>query len=242
LVDVLEDAGVDEILVRSAIACETSFGVCSKCYGRDLARGHMINNGESVGVMAAQSIGEPGTQLTMRTFHIGGAASRAAATSNVEVKSAGSIRLHNVKNVKNGNDDLVVVSRSGEIGLVDDNGRERERYKVPYGAVVKFEDGSSVNAGQIIAEWDPHMHPIITEVAGIAKFEDFVDGVTVNQEADELTGVSSIVVTDPKQRSRVFRKSRPRTVISPVVCRVLLICSKHVNRKSQRFLRSAPVP
>jgi len=201
LVDVLEEAGVDEILVRSAIACETSFGVCSKCYGRDLARGHMINNGESVGVMAAQSIGEPGTQLTMRTFHIGGAASRAAATSNVEVKSAGSIRLHNVKNVKNGNDDLVVVSRSGEIGLVDDNGRERERYKVPYGAVVKFEDGSAVSAGQIIAEWDPHMHPIITEVAGIAKFEDFVDGVTVNQEADELTGVSSIVVTDPKQRS-----------------------------------------
>ncbi len=201
LVDLLEESSVDEVVVRSAIACETSFGVCSMCYGRDLARGHMINNGESVGVMAAQSIGEPGTQLTMRTFHIGGAASRAAAASSVEVKAGGSLRLHNLKHVLNSNGEVVVVSRSGEIGLVDENGRERERYKVPYGAVVKAEDGATVTPGQTIAIWDPHMHPIITEVAGIAKFSDFVDGVTVNTETDELTGVSSIVVTDPKQRS-----------------------------------------
>ena len=201
LVDLLEESGVDEVMVRSAISCETSFGVCSKCYGRDLARGHMINNGESVGVMAAQSIGEPGTQLTMRTFHIGGAASRAAAASSVEVKAAGSIRLHNLKHVVNSKDELIVVSRSGEIGLIDESGRERERYKVPYGAAIKYEDGAAVAAGATIAEWDPHMHPIITEVAGVAKFSDFVDGVTVNSETDDLTGVSSIVVTDPKQRA-----------------------------------------
>ena len=201
LVDVLEESSVDEVLVRSAIACETSFGVCSMCYGRDLARGHIINNGESVGVMAAQSIGEPGTQLTMRTFHIGGAASRAAAASSVEVKAGGSIRLHNLKSVVNSSDEIVVVSRSGEIGLVDESGRERERYKVPYGAVIKLEDGAKVTPGQTIAVWDPHMHPIITEVAGIAKFSDFVDGITVNTETDELTGVSSVVITDPKMRS-----------------------------------------
>ncbi len=201
LVDFLEESGVDEVIVRSAIACETSFGVCSKCYGRDLARGHMINNGEAVGVMAAQSIGEPGTQLTMRTFHIGGAASRAAAASSVEVKAAGSIRLHNLKHVVNPKGELIVVSRSGEIGLVDESGRERERYKVPYGAAIVHEEGASVAAGSTIAVWDPHMHPIVTEVAGIAKFSDFVDGVTVNTETDDLTGVSSIVVTDPKQRS-----------------------------------------
>jgi DNA-directed RNA polymerase subunit beta' len=201
LVDLLETSGVDEVVVRSAIRCETSFGVCSMCYGRDLARGHMINNGESVGVMAAQSIGEPGTQLTMRTFHIGGAASRAAAASSVEVKAGGSIRLHNMKHVSNSNNELIVVSRSGEIGLVDEGGRERERYKVPYGATLKYEDGAAVPAGGTIAEWDPHMHPIITEVAGVAKFSDFVDGVTVNTETDDLTGVSSIVVTDPKQRA-----------------------------------------
>ncbi|OED36280.1 DNA-directed RNA polymerase subunit beta' [Chromatiales bacterium (ex Bugula neritina AB1)] len=201
LVDLLEDSGVDEVLVRSAICCETSFGVCSKCYGRDLARGHMINNGEAVGVMAAQSIGEPGTQLTMRTFHIGGAASRAAAASSVEVKAAGSIKLHNLKPVVNRKGEFIVVSRSGEIGLIDESGRERERYKVPYGAAIKFEDGATVAAGATIAEWDPHMHPIITEVEGVAKFSDFVDGVTVNTETDDLTGVSSIVVTDPKQRS-----------------------------------------
>ena len=201
LVDLLEQSSVDEVVVRSAIACETSFGVCSMCYGRDLARGHMINNGESVGVMAAQSIGEPGTQLTMRTFHIGGAASRAAAASSVEVKAGGSIRLHNLKHVTNTSGELVVVSRSGEIGLVDESGRERERYKVPYGAVIKSEDGATVTPGQTIAVWDPHMHPIITEVAGIAKFSDFVDGVTVNTETDDLTGVSATVVTDPNQRS-----------------------------------------
>ena len=201
LVDFLEERGVDEVLVRSAICCETSFGVCSKCYGRDLARGHMINNGEAVGVMAAQSIGEPGTQLTMRTFHIGGAASRAAAASSVEVKAAGSIKLHNLKPVVNRKGEFIVVSRSGEIGLIDESGRERERYKVPYGAAIKYEDGASVAAGATIAEWDPHMHPIITEVEGVAKFSDFVDGVTVNTETDDLTGVSSIVVTDPKQRS-----------------------------------------
>jgi len=174
--------------------------VCSACYGRDLARGHRVSVGESVGVIAAQSIGEPGTQLTMRTFHIGGAASRAAAVSNVQVKSAGTVRLHNLKTVAHHSGNLVAVSRSGEITVIDEAGRERERYKVPYGATIAVADDEAVEAGQIVANWDPHTHPIITEVKGRLKFYDFVEGVTVNRETDEVTGLSSLVVTDPKSR------------------------------------------
>ena len=208
-VDKLESLGVDEIRVRSAITCETRYGVCAQCYGRDLARGHRVNIGESVGVIAAQSIGEPGTQLTMRTFHIGGAASRAATVNSVEVKSAGNIRLHNVKTVTNRDGNLVAVSRSGEIGVIDPNGRERERYKVPYGAVISANDGDACEAGQVVANWDPHTHPIVTEVAGRVRFSDFVEGVTVNRTTDEITGLSSLVISDPKQRGSSGKDMRP---------------------------------
>ena len=209
LVDVMEEAGVDEIIVRSAITCEADYGVCAACYGRDLARGHMINIGEAVGVMAAQSIGEPGTQLTMRTFHIGGAASRSAAASSVEAKSKGSARLLNMKEITNKEGKLMAVSRSAELSLVDDNGRERERYKIPYGAVINVKDGEAVEAGGILATWDPHTHPVITEVAGFAKFSDFVEGVTIKAETDDITGLTDIVITDHKQRGGTNKDLRP---------------------------------
>jgi DNA-directed RNA polymerase subunit beta' len=200
LVRLLETEGVDQIKVRSPITCETRYGVCSHCYGRDLARGRPISIGEAVGVIAAQSIGEPGTQLTMRTFHIGGAASRAAAASSVEVRNKGVIRFHHVKTVQHEKGHLVAVSRSGEIGVVDDFGRERERYKIPYGAVISVKEGATVAAGQVVATWDPHTHPVVTEVAGFVKFQDFVDGLTVTSQVDEVTGLSSTVVLDTKQR------------------------------------------
>ena len=209
LCDELEEAGVDEVVVRSTITCETLHGVCSKCYGRDLARGHAVNIGESVGVIAAQSIGEPGTQLTMRTFHIGGAASRSAAASNIQVKAAGVIRLHNVKLVEHHNGNLVAVSRSGELGVVDEMGRERERYKIPYGATISVKEGEAAKAGDIVANWDPHTHPIITEMNGRARFLDFVDGVSVVKQIDEITGLSSTVVTDPKMRGSAGKDLRP---------------------------------
>ncbi|MGD9172450.1 MAG: DNA-directed RNA polymerase subunit beta', partial [Candidatus Thiodiazotropha sp.] len=205
----LEEAGVDQVYVRSAITCNAKVGVCSKCYGRDLARGHLVNRGESVGVIAAQSIGEPGTQLTMRTFHIGGAASRAASVNNIQVKAAGTAKLHNIKTVKHSNGHLVATSRSGELTVVDDVGRERERYKVPYGATLQVEDGSQVAGGQIVANWDPHTHPVITEVEGVLRFEDFVDGVTVQKKTDEVTGLSSLEVIDPKQRPAAGKDIRP---------------------------------
>ncbi|MGA7966526.1 MAG: DNA-directed RNA polymerase subunit beta' [Gammaproteobacteria bacterium] len=205
----LEEAGVDNVIVRSAITCNTRHGVCAMCYGRDLARGHRVSIGESVGVIAAQSIGEPGTQLTMRTFHIGGAASRSAAISHIEAKAAGTVRLHSFKYVTNAEGNLVAISRSGEIGLVDEVGRERERYKVPYGAAVTVKDGVAVEGGQIIATWDPHTHPIITEVAGRVQLDDFSEGVSSRQEVDEITGLASIHVLDPKQRPAQGREMRP---------------------------------
>ncbi|MDH3768451.1 MAG: DNA-directed RNA polymerase subunit beta', partial [Gammaproteobacteria bacterium] len=209
LVQLLEDESIDRLLVRSPIACETRYGVCRFCYGRDLARGQRVNIGEAVGVIAAQSIGEPGTQLTMRTFHIGGAASRAAAVNNIEIQSNGTARLHNIKWVENAKKNLVAVSRSGELGVVDQHGRERERYKVPYGAMITVRDGDAVKPGQIMATWDPHTHPVVTEVAGILKFEDFVDGVTFNRQVDDITGLSSLVITDPKQRGTAGKDLRP---------------------------------
>lgn len=208
-VERIDQLGVDEIQVRSSITCESTYGVCSTCYGRDLARGHQVNIGEAVGVIAAQSIGEPGTQLTMRTFHIGGAASRSAAANNIAVKSTGTIRLHNIKVVKQTSGNFVAVSRSGEIGVIDDSGREKERYKVPYGAVISVGDSSSVEGGQIVATWDPHTHPIITEVAGKVQFSEFVEGMSVQKEADEITGLSSTVVIDPKQRPSAGKDMRP---------------------------------
>ncbi|MDI1300517.1 MAG: DNA-directed RNA polymerase subunit beta' [bacterium] len=205
----LELAGVDEVMVRSVITCESRQGVCSKCYGRDLARGHQVNIGEAVGVMAAQSIGEPGTQLTMRTFHIGGAASRQSAVSNVQVRNDGTARFHNMKTVQQANGNFVAVSRSGEIGVADDRGRERERYKLPYGAVITVKDGAAVKGGQIVANWDPHTHPIITEMAGRAKFVDMEDGVTVRHQTDELTGLTNIEIMDPKDRPAAGKDLRP---------------------------------
>jgi len=208
-VDRLEAAGVDQVVVRSTITCQTRVGVCAACYGRDLARGHLVNQGEAVGVIAAQSIGEPGTQLTMRTFHIGGAASRSAAVSSIEVKSAGTARLHNIKTVEHSSGKLVAVSRSGEVTVVDEVGRERERYKLPYGAVLNVRDGDAVAGGQLVANWDPHTHPVVTEVAGTLVFVDFVDGVTVQKQTDEVTGLSSLVVIDPKQRPSAGKDIRP---------------------------------
>ena len=206
----LEDFGIDEIRVRTPIGCEARFGICGTCYGRDLARGHQANIGEAVGVIAAQSIGEPGTQLTMRTFHIGGAASRSAATNNVTVKTLGHVRLHNLKLIRHersGNN--VAVSRSGEISLIDEQGRERERYKVPYGAVLAVNDQDSVEAGAVVATWDPHMHPIIAEISGRVALIDVTDGLSVNEQMNEFTGQSSRVVSDPKSRSAAGRELRP---------------------------------
>ena len=208
-VRVLEEANIDSVEVRSPITCETRYGVCSQCYGRDLARGHKIDIGEAVGVIAAQSIGEPGTQLTMRTFHIGGAASRAAAANSIEVKTGGVLRLHNIKTVRHAKGYLVAVSRSGEIGVIDDFGREKERYKLPYGATITASDGEKVPAGEVVARWDPHTHPVVAEVSGSLKFEDFVDGITVSEQVDEVTGLSSIMVMDVQQRGGSGKDLRP---------------------------------
>jgi DNA-directed RNA polymerase subunit beta' len=185
------------------------YGVCAQCYGRDLARGHRIAIGEAVGVIAAQSIGEPGTQLTMRTFHIGGAASRSAAVNNIEIQSKGLVKLNNIKTVAHHKGYLVAVSRSGEISVINELGRERERYKVPYGATITVADGEEVRQGQVVANWDPHTHPVVTEVAGKLKFQDFVDGVTVAEQVDEFTGLTSIVVLDPKSRGGSGKDLRP---------------------------------
>ncbi len=200
-IDLIEAAGVDEVKVRTVLNCETRYGLCAKCYGRDLGRGGLINMGEAVGVIAAQSIGEPGTQLTMRTFHIGGAASRAAVASSVDAKSAGSIGFNStMRYVSNSKKELVVISRSGEIIISDDNGRERERHKVPYGAVLAVKADESVKAGKILANWDPLTRPVITEFAGKAKFENVEEGLTVAKQVDEVTGLSTLVVIDPKRR------------------------------------------
>ncbi|KQN99166.1 MULTISPECIES: DNA-directed RNA polymerase subunit beta' [Stenotrophomonas] len=208
-VNKLEEAGVQSIKVRSTITCESAFGVCGRCYGRDLARGHIVNIGEAVGVIAAQSIGEPGTQLTMRTFHIGGAASRAAAVDNITVKTTGSVKFNNLKHVDHANGSLVAVSRSGEVSVLDAHGRERERYKLPYGATITVKDGAEIKAGQTVANWDPHNHPIVSEVAGFIRFIDFVDGITVIEKTDELTGLASREITDPKRRGSQAKDLRP---------------------------------
>jgi DNA-directed RNA polymerase subunit beta' len=201
LIEELEAAGVDEVKVRTALTCETRFGICAKCYGRDLGRGGLINGGEAVGVIAAQSIGEPGTQLTMRTFHIGGAASRAAIASSVEAKSNGVIGFNaTMRYVTNSKTELVVIARSGEIVIHDEHGRERERHKVPYGAVLTVKVDQTIKAGAILANWDPLTRPIITEFAGKAHFENVEEGLTVAKQVDEVTGLSTLVVIDPKRR------------------------------------------
>jgi len=208
-VEELDVLGIDEVIVRSAITCATKYGVCASCYGRDLARGHQVNVGEAVGVIAAQSIGEPGTQLTMRTFHIGGAASRATAIDSIQVKHGGGVRLHNLKTVTRDSGELVAVSRSGEIAVADEHGRERERYKLPYGAVISVADGDNVDPGQVIAQWDPHTHPIVTEVSGTVEFQSMEEGLSINRQTDELTGLTNITVLDPKDRPSAGKDLRP---------------------------------
>ena len=235
----IEDHGVDNIRVRSVITCKTRQGVCAACYGRDLGRGHLVNTGEAVGVIAAQSIGEPGTQLTMRTFHIGGAASRSAAISNVEVKASGNVKLNNVKSVKNKDGNLVAVSRSGEVSIVDEYGREKERYKIPYGAVLSVDDGDKVSAGQVIVNWDPHTHPVVTEVEGGVQMVDFVEGVTVRLQSDEVTGLSSMVVTDPKQRGGAGKELRP--MVGLVDSEGQSICIPGTEIPAQYFLPAGAI-
>ena len=209
-VDILEENGVDKVLVRSTITCENRKGVCQLCYGRDLARGHIINKGEAVGVVAAQSIGEPGTQLTMRTFHIGGAASSSAAINSLQIKSGGILKFNDkLKAIENRDGKLLVISRSGEISIVDDYGRIRENYKIQYGSILEGKEGDSLPAGAQLASWDPHTHPVITEVAGKVIFSDFVDGVTVQQQTDEITGLTSLIVMDAKQRGGASKDLNP---------------------------------
>jgi len=201
-VELIEGLGVDEVKVRTPLTCETRYGLCAKCYGRDLGRGSMVNAGEAVGVIAAQSIGEPGTQLTMRTFHVGGAASRAAAASGVEAKSGGTIRFAgNMRYVSNAKGEKVVIARSAEVVVADDMGRERERHKLPYGAMLLVDDGANVKAGTQLASWDPHTRPIVTEYGGTVKFENVEEGATVAKQIDEVTGLSTLVVIDSKRRS-----------------------------------------
>jgi len=201
MLDEIEAAGVDEVKVRTALTCETRYGICAKCYGRDLGRGGLVNIGEAVGVIAAQSIGEPGTQLTMRTFHIGGAASRAAVASSVEAKSSGLIAFNaTMRYVTNTKGELVVIARSGEIIIQDEHGRERERHKVPYGAILTIKPDQQIKAGTILANWDPLTRPIITEFAGSVKFENVEEGLTVAKQVDDVTGLSTLVVIDPKRR------------------------------------------
>ena len=234
MVEILETGGVDQVQVRSPITCETRFGICSQCYGRDLARGHVANVGEAVGVIAAQSIGEPGTQLTMRTFHIGGAASRATASDNVQVKNTGSVHLNNMKTVENIKGELVVVSRSGELIVNDTNGRERERYKLPYGALITIGKKAEVEAGQVVATWDPHTHPIVSEVAGKVSFEHMEEGITVREQTDEITGLSSISVIDPAERASSAKELRP--AVNVVDKKGKEICLPGTNVPAHYFL------
>ena len=213
LVDLIDRLGIDEVRVRTPLTCETRYGLCAKCYGRDLGRGSMVNAGESVGVIAAQSIGEPGTQLTMRTFHVGGAASRAAVASQVEAKSTGTVRFTaSVRYVTSAKGEKVVISRSGEVLITDDHGRERERHKVPYGAVLSVDDGKSVKAGAKLATWDPHTRPIVAEYAGTVRFENVEEGVTVAKQVDDVTGLSTLVVIDLKRGGKAATKG-----VRPVV-------------------------
>ncbi|MBI2277304.1 MAG: DNA-directed RNA polymerase subunit beta' [Dechloromonas sp.] len=213
LVDLIDKLGIDEVKVRTPLSCDTRYGLCAKCYGRDLGRGMMVNAGEAIGVIAAQSIGEPGTQLTMRTFHVGGAASRAAVASQVEAKSAGTVRYtSNMRYVTSAKGEKVVISRSGEVLITDDHGRERERHKVPYGATLAADEGKVVKAGAKLANWDPHTRPIVTEYAGTVRFENVEEGVTVAKQVDDVTGLSTLVVIDHKRGGKAATKG-----VRPVV-------------------------
>jgi DNA-directed RNA polymerase subunit beta' len=209
----IEAAGIDEMLIRSVITCNTRHGVCAKCYGRDLARGHQVNIGEAIGVVAAQSIGEPGTQLTMRTFHIGGAASRASAVDSVQVKSAGTVRFNKMKSIERHTGHLVVASRSSELAIADEAGREKERYKLPYGAVLSVREGDKVTAGQIVANWDPHTHPIVSEMEGRLEFSGMEENVTIRRQSDEMTGLTTIEILEVRDRPSAGKDLRPMIAV-----------------------------
>jgi DNA-directed RNA polymerase subunit beta' len=200
-IEKIEMAGVDNVKVRSALTCETQPGICAACYGRDLARGTPVNIGEAVGVIAAQSIGEPGTQLTMRTFHIGGAAQRGAEQSKIEAPFDGKIKLDNATLVTTEDSSQIILSRSSEMLILDEQGREKARYRLQYGAKLLKQDGSMVNAGEVLVEWDPYTIPIITEKEGTAHYVDLVDGISMREEVDDSTGIGSRVVIDWKQQS-----------------------------------------
>jgi len=214
----IEAAGIDRVRIRSVLTCQARRGICRECYGRDLARGRKVNVGEAVGVIAAQSIGEPGTQLTMRTFHIGGAASRRAEQSTIENRNPGTVRFHNLHTVTREDDSLVTMNRNGELILVDDSGRERERYTIVYGAKLLVKEGDQVPAGTLLAEWDPYAMPILTEVGGIVHFDDIVEGVTMSEQLDEVTGLSRKVVIESKDAD-----TRPRITIKDAEGNVMLL-------------------
>ncbi|WP_075433644.1 DNA-directed RNA polymerase subunit beta' [Buchnera aphidicola] len=207
--DILEYNSIDAVTVRSVVHCETNFGVCACCYGRDLARGQLVKKGEAVGVIAAQSIGEPGTQLTMRTFHIGGAASKIVSESSIQVRKNGIIYLNQAKSVINSNKKIVIISRNVELKMLDELGKTQESYKIPYGSILAKGEGEKVQSGEIIARWDPHTIPVITEVSGYIQFIDMVDGQSITQQNDELTGLSSIVVLDISERNLQGKDLKP---------------------------------
>jgi DNA-directed RNA polymerase subunit beta' len=234
---VIEQNSIDRMLVRSPITCDTRFGVCAACYGRDLARGHKVNKGEAVGVIAAQSIGEPGTQLTMRTFHIGGAASRQSAENHIQIKTTGSITLENAKVVQRSDKkSWVVVSRSAALAIADEHGHQKERYKVPYGAILSKNSGDSVKAGEVVAQWDPHTHPIITEVKGKVKFVDMIEGVNIERKVDEITGLTSIEITEQKTAGRGAKGSDLRASIKLVDGRGKELCIEGTEIPAQYML------
>ena len=254
LVQRIEDSGLERIKIRSVLTCQSRRGVCVMCYGRDLARGHMINHGEAIGVIAAQSIGEPGTQLTMRTFHIGGTASRRAEQTTLEVRNDGFVKLINVSTVTNKGGDLVVMNRNGEIAIIDypeggDKGRERERERYPlvYGAKIKKKSGAKIKAGELLAEWDPYTIPILTEVSGAVKFGDIVEAVTMEEKVDERTGLSTKVIIDLKdvdKRPRVSIKDveGKTTRLTPITeARYLLPVGAHINVQEGQMVSAGDV-
>ena len=204
----VEDAGVEKVRIRAVLTCRSPEGVCIKCYGRDLARGDLVSIGEAVGVIAAQAIGEPGTQLTMRTFHIGGTASRRVEQSSLESRHEGTIHFHNEKTVVNKEGKLVVMNRNAEVAIADEEGRERERYRLTYGAILKVKKGEKVKTGTLLSEWDPYATPILTEVTGKVHYADLVEGLSLREQVDEVTGLASKVVTTPKKAD-----ARPRIIV-----------------------------
>jgi len=235
LVEKIENAGLEKVKIRSVLTCRSKRGVCALCYGRDLARGQLVNMGEAIGIIAAQSIGEPGTQLTMRTFHIGGTASRRAEQTALQPRNDGRVKFINVSTVSSKEGDLVVMNRNGELAIVDESGRERERYPVIYGAKIKVENGKAVKSGDLIAEWDPYTIPILTEVSGRVKFGDIVEGVTMQEQLDEVTGFSTKVIVeskDPEARPRVsIKDEKGRTMKIPEaesMARYLLPVGAHI--------------